>query len=68
MITPPCLRGLYNAAAGTSAIKNYCLGVVEYTPQVFLPPDLNMWFKQFSPGKVSQSPNTNLIDGAIVQT
>ena len=68
MITPPCLQALYNAPAGTSAIKNNSLGVVEYTPQAFLQSDLNMWFKQFSPDQVGQSPNTNLIDGAIVQT
>lgn len=68
MITPACLRALYNAPAGSSAIKNNSLGVVEYTPQAFLQADMDMWFKQFSPSQVGQAPNTNLIDGAIVQT
>ena len=27
-----------------------------------------MWFEQFSPGQVGQSPEIDLIDGAIVQT
>lgn len=68
MITPACLRALYNVPVGSSAVKNNSLGVVEYTPQAFLQSDMDMWFKQFSPSQVGQSPTQNLIDGAIVQT
>ena len=68
MITPTCLRALYDAPAGTLANKNNSLGIVEYTPQAFLQSDLNMWFKQFSPSQVGQSPTQDLIDGAVVQT
>jgi tripeptidyl-peptidase-1 len=68
MIMPACLRALYNAPAGSSAIKNNSLGVVEYTPQAFLQSDLDIWFKQFSPSQVGQSPTKNLIDGAVIQT
>jgi tripeptidyl-peptidase-1 len=67
MITPACLRALYNAPDGSTAVKNNSLGIVEYTPQAFLQSDLDMWFKQFSPNQVGQSPQANLIDGAVVQ-
>ena len=68
MITPACLRALYNAPAGSSAIKNNSLGVVEYTPQAFLQSDMDMWFKKFPPSQVGQSPTQNLINRAVVQT
>lgn len=62
MITPACLRALYNAPTGSTAVKNNSLGVVEYTPQAFLQADMDMWFKQFSPSQIGQAPNQNLID------
>lgn len=68
MITPPCLQALYNVPAGTKAGQNNTLGVVEFTPQAFLQSDMDMWFKQFAPDITQKTPNTNLIDGAIVQT
>jgi tripeptidyl-peptidase-1 len=68
IITPACLQALYNAPPNTLAMKNNSLGVVEYTPQAFLQPDLNMYFKQFSPKQVGVSPETHLIDGAVIQT
>jgi tripeptidyl-peptidase-1 len=68
MITPACLQALYNVPPNTSAMKNNSLGVVEYTPQAYLQSDLNMYFKQFSPRQDGLSPDTNLIDGAIIQT
>jgi tripeptidyl-peptidase-1 len=68
MITPDCLRALYDVPPGSTAVKNNSMGIVEYTPQAFLQKDLDMWFEQFSPSQVGQSPNTNLIDGAIIQT
>ncbi|CZR58556.1 related to serine protease [Phialocephala subalpina] len=68
MITPACLQALYNAPPGSLSMKNNTLGVVEYTPQAFLQTDLNMYFKQFEPRLDGVSPNTNLIDGASIQT
>ncbi|KUJ13659.1 Pro-kumamolisin [Mollisia scopiformis] len=68
MITPPCLQALYNAPPGSMSMKNNTLGVVEYTPQAFLQSDLDMYFKQFEPRLDGVSPNTNLIDGASIQT
>jgi tripeptidyl-peptidase-1 len=68
MITPACLQALYNAPPNSMAVQNNSLGVVEYTPQAFLQSDLNMYFKQFSPQQDGVSPDTNLIDGATIQT
>jgi tripeptidyl-peptidase I len=68
MITPACLQALYNAPPNTMSMPNNSLGVVEYTPQAFLQADLDLYFKQFSPQQVGVSPNTNLIDGATIQT
>ncbi|TVY41776.1 Aorsin [Lachnellula subtilissima] len=67
MITPPCLQALYNAPPGKKAGKNNTLGIVEFTPQAFLQSDMDMWFKEFAPDVKQKTPNTNLIDGAIVQ-
>jgi len=68
MVTPACLRALYHAPVGSTAVKNNSLGIVEYTPEAFLQSDLDMWFSEFSPSQVGQSPITKLIDGAVVQT
>lgn len=68
MITPACLRALYDTPAGSTQVANNTLGVVEYTPQAFLQADLDMWFNQFSPNQVGFKPDEKLIDGAIVQT
>ncbi|TVY80512.1 Tripeptidyl-peptidase sed1 [Lachnellula suecica] len=68
MITPPCLQALYNVPPGSKAAQNNTLGVVEFTPQAFSQSDMNKFFTQFAPGITQTSPNTNLIDGAIVQT
>lgn len=70
MITPSCLRALYNAPQGTTAHANNSLGIVEYTPQAFLQSDLSMFFSSFSPkqSKKGAKPNVALIDGAVVQT
>lgn len=68
MITPACLRALYDAPAGSTQVANNTIGVVEYTPQAFLQADMDLWFNQFSPNQVGTIPDTKLIDGAIVQT
>ncbi|KAJ3512115.1 hypothetical protein NLJ89_g3712 [Agrocybe chaxingu] len=40
---------------------------VEFTPQAYLPGDLDMFFRNFSPSLVGVRPETVLIDGAVVQ-
>lgn len=43
-------------------------GIVEYTPQAYLPSDLDMFFRNFSPSQVGQRPIFDSIDGGILQT
>lgn len=68
MITPDCLRALYNIPKGTEAASNNTLGIVEYTPQAFLQSDLTMYFQEFAPRMKDQSPDVVLLDNAVVQT
>lgn len=68
MITPDCLRALYNIPKGTQANSNNTLGIVEYTPQAFLQSDLDMFFSEFMPKMKDQSPEVVLLDNAVVQT
>ncbi|KAJ7624321.1 subtilisin-like protein [Mycena polygramma] len=68
-ITPDCLRALYNFASYTPReTKKNTFGIVEFTPQAFLAPDLDLFFGNFSPTQVGTRPVPVLIDGAIVQT
>lgn len=68
MITPGCLRALYNIPQGKQASDNNTLGIVEYTPQAFLQSDLDMFFNEFMPKMKDSSPQVVLLDNAIVQT
>ncbi|KAJ4419936.1 hypothetical protein N0V82_004650 [Gnomoniopsis sp. IMI 355080] len=68
MITPDCLRALYNIPKGTAAASNNTLGIVEYTPQAFLQSDLDMYFQEFASNMKDQSPEVVLLDNAVVQT
>jgi tripeptidyl-peptidase I len=66
-IVPNCLRVLYNFGPGTSANKKNSYGIVEYTPQAYVPGDLDLFFRNFSRRQVGDRPITDLIDGAVVQ-
>lgn len=68
MVTPECLRALYNIPQGTSAMSNNTLGIVEYTPQAFLQSDLNMFFTEFMPKAKDKAPLVSLLANGIVQT
>lgn len=71
MITPDCLRALYNVPRGKTASENNAIGIVEYTPQAFLQGDLTLFQEQFSTkaaGSSTGSPDVDLIDGASLQT
>jgi tripeptidyl-peptidase-1 len=68
MVTPACLRALYATPPGSLAASNNTLGIVEYTPQAFLQKDLDIFFKQFEPSLVGQTPIINLVDKGVVQT
>ena len=43
-------------------------GIVEYTPQAYLPSDLDMFFANFSPSQVGDRPIFDSIDGGLLQT
>ncbi|KAF4617122.1 hypothetical protein D9613_005784 [Agrocybe pediades] len=67
MITLDCLRALYKINYTPVATDKNSFGVVEFTPQAFLPGDLDLFFKNFTPSAVGVRPKTVLIDGAVVQ-
>ncbi|TFK40518.1 subtilisin-like protein [Crucibulum laeve] len=67
-ITLDCLRSLYNIKYKPLATAKNSYGIVEFTPQSFLGPDLDLFFRNFSPSLVGVRPKSVLIDGAVVQT
>ncbi|KAJ7752583.1 subtilisin-like protein, partial [Mycena metata] len=67
IITPECLRALYKFNYTPRETKKNTFGIVEFTPQSFLQPDLDMFFANFSPKQVLTSPIPVIIDGAIFQ-
>lgn len=67
-ITPSCLRALYNFGPGTSANPKNSLGVVEFSPQVYLQEDLDSFFANFSASQVQKTPTLNAINGATLES
>ncbi|KAI0305677.1 subtilisin-like protein [Multifurca ochricompacta] len=67
-ITPDCLRALYNFHYTPKATAKNSYGIVEFTPQAFLAPDLDLFFQNFSSTQVGQRPILVSIDGGVVQT
>lgn len=65
-ITPDCLRSLYQFSPGTSAQASNSYGIVEYTPQSFLPGDLDKFFTNFSTKQIGQRPKLNSVDGGVL--
>ncbi|KAH9912155.1 subtilisin-like protein [Epithele typhae] len=49
LITPDCLRALYNFEYKILAANKNALGIVEYSPNILLPSDLDVFFGNFSP-------------------
>lgn len=43
-------------------------GIVEYTPQAYLPADLDKFFANFSKSQVGDRPTLESIDGGYLQT
>ena len=66
-IVPDCLRALYQFSANNSANSENSYGIVEYTPEAYVPSDLDLFFKNFSSSQVGDRPVTDLIDGAVNQ-
>ncbi|KAI0648913.1 subtilisin-like protein [Trametes meyenii] len=65
-ITPICLRALYNFAYVPLAAHKNSIGIVEYTPQAYVPSDLDMFFGNFSKSQVGERPSLVSIDGGTI--
>ncbi|KAH9978682.1 subtilisin-like protein [Lactifluus volemus] len=66
--TPECLRALYQMDCEPQRADSNSFGIVEFTPQAYLPSDLDMFFRNFSPSQVGQRPTLVSIDGGTPQT
>ncbi|POS70995.1 Pro-kumamolisin [Diaporthe helianthi] len=66
-ITPDCLRALYRFPVNRNPAPGNSYGIVEYTPQAYVPSDLDLFFANFSPKAVGVRPILNSIDGGVVQ-
>lgn len=66
-ITPDCLRALYKFPPGITANPKNSYAVVEYTPQAYVPSDLDLFFKNFSTKQVGDRPILDSIDGGVDQ-
>lgn len=64
-IIPDCLRLLYNFPKGSLNLSSY--GIVEYTPQAYLPEDLDLFFTNFSSDLVGTRPVFAPIQGGVLQ-
>ena len=65
--TPACLRALYGIPINEEAVEGNSFGVAEFTPQAYIPADLDIFFSNFSDKLVGERPNTKYVQGAIVQ-
>lgn len=65
-IIPDCLRLLYNFGPGSLNLSSY--GIVEYTPQAYLPADLDLFFTNFSSAQVGERPIFDAVQGGVLQT
>ncbi|OBZ72683.1 Aorsin [Grifola frondosa] len=65
-ITPICLRALYNFVYTPFAASKNSIGIVEYTPQAYLPSDLDIFFTNFSKSQIGQRPTLVSIDGGTI--
>lgn len=63
MITPDCLRALYNINYEPKHTDKNTFAIAEFTPQSYVTADLQMFFEQFSPKSVGQLPKLLSIDG-----
>lgn len=65
--TPACLRALYGIPINNETVEENSFGVAEFTPQAYLPYDLDIFFSNFSKRLVGERPIFKPIHGAIVQ-
>lgn len=67
-ITPICLRALYGLWYQPVSGSKNSYGIVEYTPQVYVQSDLDLFAQNFSTGLEGVSPTLVSIDGGTLQT
>ena len=67
-IVPDCLRALYLIPPVLTNLQKNAYGIVEYSPQAYLQPDLDMFFANFSKKQVQTTPTLVSIDGGVPQT
>lgn len=65
VITPDCLRALYGIPVSTTANPANSFGIVEYTPQIYIQEDLDLFFSNYSKNQRQRSPILNSINGGI---
>lgn len=65
VITPDCLRALYGIPVLTIANPANSFGIVEYTPQIYIQEDLDLFFSNYSKNQKQRSPVLNSINGGI---
>lgn len=65
VITPDCLRALYGIPVLTTANPANSFGIVEYTPQIYIQEDLDLFFSNYSKNQKQRSPILNSINGGI---
>lgn len=61
------MRALYKFPPGATKNPKNSYGIVEYTPQAYVPSDLDLFFKNFSTKQVGDRPILDSIDGGVVQ-
>ena len=66
-ITPDCLRALYQFPINHKLNRDNSYGIVEYTPQAYVPEDLDLFFANFSKHQVGDRPILDSVDGGVVQ-
>jgi len=67
-ITPLCLRALYGVAYTPLAAKDNSYAIVEYTPQAYIPSDIDKFAKTYAPDLIGKRPELVSIDGGTDQT
>jgi tripeptidyl-peptidase-1 len=65
--TPACLQALYGIPVNEEAVEGNSFGVAEFTPQAYVPTDLDIFFSNVSDKLVGERPILKIIQGAIVQ-
>ncbi|EMD33177.1 hypothetical protein CERSUDRAFT_108358 [Gelatoporia subvermispora B] len=65
-MTLACIRALYDFEYKPIATHKNSIGIVEYTPNVYIPSDFDEFFGNFSASQVGQRPTLVSIDGGTL--